>query len=113
MDRFIISLVFYALGIQACESLAWVIYSKILEGTEQGLMMGWIGSVSALAGMAVPIAAGYAYNVRPTQLVSSQSMSSRDDSHIKPCHVKVMSSHSDKVLSPWSSDPILLHPPTL
>lgn len=61
--QFVVALIFYAIGITASESFTWIVYSKLLEGTEQGVMMGWIGTTSAAAGILCPVLAAYAYKV--------------------------------------------------
>jgi MFS family permease len=61
MPRFLIGVFFIAFGFTVNQSLTTVVFSKILDGLEQGVMMGWMSSISSIARFISPIAATYVW----------------------------------------------------
>jgi len=48
-------------GYSVCVAVLISVYSKVLEGMDQGMMMGWLSSASSIARIIGPIAASYVY----------------------------------------------------
>eukprot|EP01128_Nolandella_sp_AFSM9_P001179 TRINITY_DN11299_c0_g1_i1.p1 TRINITY_DN11299_c0_g1~~TRINITY_DN11299_c0_g1_i1.p1 ORF type:complete len:546 (+),score=139.67 TRINITY_DN11299_c0_g1_i1:88-1638(+) len=61
MTRFFIGVGVVAMGYASAQALLLVVFSKILEESEQGVMMGWMSSAGAVARLICPVAAGYAW----------------------------------------------------
>jgi len=59
--RFTVAIFCVSFGFTVNQALTLVIFSRILEGIEQGVMMGWLSSTSSIARMICPIAASYAF----------------------------------------------------
>jgi hypothetical protein len=66
MARFLVGVFFVAFGFTVNQSLTTVVFSKILDGLEQGVMMGWMSSVSSIARFVSPIAATYLWVLAPS-----------------------------------------------
>jgi len=61
--RFFIGVGLTSFGYADGSAILVALFSKILEEQEQGMMMGWFSSASAIARMTAPIAASYVFNL--------------------------------------------------
>eukprot|EP01127_Copromyxa_protea_P014306 TRINITY_DN3962_c0_g1_i1.p1 TRINITY_DN3962_c0_g1~~TRINITY_DN3962_c0_g1_i1.p1 ORF type:complete len:512 (-),score=104.05 TRINITY_DN3962_c0_g1_i1:34-1353(-) len=61
LTRFYVGLFFISVGYACAAALLLAVFTKILNESEQGIMLGWLSSVGSIARMIIPIVASFCF----------------------------------------------------